>query len=329
MHRKTINHALLLAALVLTCACNKDEEESFMSLDYGFTDYSAAKITGEVVTAQAEVELNQVYDVTPITIDKSLVTKQLGVKKVPSDLVFAGVRSNGSLLCGPRYYTSAGGFYFDSKGYACQPSDPDAKLFVDATNNFTLSIGIIPDATEQGQEYVIHAAYATANAACALDITVTVTGKSAWADYTVSEDGLTYYIKEKIKTDYTPLSVFINEKSVCDALGINSFAQLISGLNNGDIVYYGVNADGTDWTNGNTANGKGCWYDKSGNVCSWKADNWFCYAEWDGSSNPVFFNVGQATAGVEVGDSATVRCRFIKGDKSVTLNFQVTIVDKL
>ena len=102
-----------------------------------------------------------------------------------------------------------------------------------------------------------------------VEATLSLVSPGEWAVYFTHSDGLTYSVYETVKTDYTPLSVYINEEAVCGALGLASFAKLISGMNatKPTVEFYGLNADcseyliaakdGSGSQAGYTANNKG------------------------------------------------------------------------
>ena len=316
-----------IAGILAFAGCQK--ENASPKLDFGYTDYSSATEVG-AMALEAEVEFDESYGTTGAALDKNSVLAAFGEKKVPSDITFYGLKADGSRAFGPRAYTSKSGFYFNSEGYVCSASDDDACLFVDFTaSSLMFSIGQVPEKCEADSKYVLHGGLATASVLCPLDITVTLVGAGEWAAYTVGADGLTYNVQEKLCTDYSALTVEIDEDAFCKALGINDFDALVNKIGD-SITYVGINADGSESAIGNTANNYGCWYDAAGNVCSWKADNWFAFAEWDGTA-PLFFNIGQAVEGVELGQKGTIRNKFTNSanGKEVVLTFNLEIVAKI
>ena len=103
----------------------------------------------------------------------------------------------------------------------------------------------------------------------------------------------------------------------------------MSGIANNSIKFVGLNSDGSEYASGNTANGSGHWFNTSGDVCSWKSEGWFMYAEWTSNAAPIVFSIGQAITGIEVGQKATLRQKFVKGSNEAVLTWNVNIVEKV
>ncbi|MBR5963465.1 MAG: DUF4859 domain-containing protein [Bacteroidaceae bacterium] len=337
MKRHIVFISAFMAALFLV-AC---QQEDFTPFGPEQTDYSQAK-QGDRIEIVEELEKKDAFETSAFMIPRNSVLSAFGVKKLPEDLAFFGVDKKGNRLCGPRYYTSTSGFYFDKDGFACSSASKDACLFVDfSPSNLKLIVGQVPEACTSGETYTLHMGLTTSAMYCPVDLTLTISAAGDWAVYFKHSDGLTYSVYETVKTDYTSLSVYLDEDAVCNALGLDSFAKLISGMKAAkpSVMFYGLNADGSEYLIsaqdgsgtqvGYTANNKGHWFDNNGNVCSWKATGWFCFSEWDGSSNPIFFNIGQATTGVEPGMSTIIRQKFTHGDKEAVITYKVHIVNKI
>jgi hypothetical protein len=333
--KKYIFSTFIIGTLFLV-SCSDDEYTPFGPER---TDYSQAQKGGEI-TVIDEMEVKEAFETTAFTLAKKEVLDALGTHTIPADIVLYGVDRKGHNLYGPVCYNSASGFYFGSDGYVCSPADEDACVFVDFTpSSLRLAVGQVPGALQDGDVITLHMGIATAEVYCPVEASLTVVGKGEWAVYFKHSDGLTYSIYETVKTDYTALSVYIDEDAVCGALGVQNFAALIRGMNSSKptVIFYGLNADGSEYLIGEgmnrqagyTANNKGHWFDINGNVCNWRAEGWFCYSEWDGASNPVFFNIGQAVTGVEAGMKTTIRQKFVKGTDEAVLTFKVHIVGKV
>lgn len=318
--------SVLFAACAVFTACQKGTE-GFSPLGPDQPDYSNA-IEGTTLKMDSEMEQNDEFALTTLKVNKNDLLTALGVKTLPEDLVFYGQDKSGKNLYGSRYYTSTSGFYFDKNGYTCSSADKDARVFVDFTmSSLTLSIGQVPEVCEADDVYTLHAGLATTEAYFPLTITITITEAGAWATFIEHEDGLTFTVYETVKTDYTSLPVYLNKTAICEALGLSSISKLSEGLEDSSIKYYGLNANGSVYTDGNTANGYGHWFANTGDVCTWKATGWFCYSEF--SSDGPCFNIGQATEGVEAGMTTTIRQKFVKGSKEAVLTFHVCIVNKV
>ena len=326
--------AVLMALVVVSCS-----DDTYTPFGLERTDYSNAQ-QGTSLTIIDEMEVKDAYETTAFTLTKNEVLTALGVKKLPADLVLYGVDAKGNNLYGPVAYNSTSGFYFNREGYVCSPAADDATVFVDFTPSaLRMAVGQVPQALTDGDVVTLHMGIATADTYCPVEATLTVVSQGEWAVYFKHADGLTYSIYETVKNDYTSLPVYIDEDAVCNALGMKNFAAIISGMNatKPTVTFYGLNADGSEYLIGEgkeqqagyTANNKGHWFDIDGNVCSWKADGWFCFSEWDGSSNPIFFNIGQAVSGIEAGMNTTIRQKFVSSGGEAILTFKVHIVGKV
>jgi len=329
---------VLLLSAVLMASCSQDDYTPFGDQP---ADYSNAQKGGSITMVE-EMEVKEAFETTTFSLAKNDVLSAFNVKKMPDGIVFYGVDPKGNNLYGPTKYNSASGFYFSREGYVCSPSSEDAALFVDFTlSSLRLAVGQVPQACKPGDSFTLHMGLANTTTYCPIDATLTLSEAGEWAVYFTHADGLTYSVYETVKNDYTPLSVYINEGAVCDALGLASFAKLIEGMNAATptVEFYGLNADcseyliaakdGTGAQAGYTANNKGHWFNMMGNVCGWRDDGWFCYSEWDGASNPIFFNIGQATTGVEAGMSTVIRQKFVRGAQEAILTYKIHIVDKI
>lgn len=331
-------YLMLALCTMLIVGCTKADYTPFGETP---VDYSHAQKGGEITVVE-EMEVKDAFETTEITLAKNDVLKAFGVKKMPGDIVLYGVDAKAGNLYGPTGYNSVAGFYFNKEGYVCSPSSKDAALFVDFTPKvLRLAVGQVPEACKAGDEFHLHMGLANATTYCPIEATLALTETGEWAVYFTHTDGLTYSVYETVKNDYTPLSVYINEEAVCGALGLASFAKLIDGMKAAKptVEFYGLNVDcseyliaaqdGSGSQAGYTANNKGHWFNMMGNVCGWRDEAWFCYSEWDGASNPIFFNIGQATTGIEAGMATIIRQKFVHGEKEAVLTYKVHIVGKI
>lgn len=160
---------------------------------------------------------------------------------------------------------------------------------------------------------------------------VTLESAIPWANYTVGEDKVSYNIKEMPNAEYKALAVQLDAATLCSGLGVADEAAVVAGIADGSIIGYGLNADGSsylvDGAAAYTANGLGCWFDASGNVCKWGADGCSVFAE--NNKSDLVFNVGQFPEACKAGSSFTIKFKYVKGDKSVTETFNVSIVEAL
>jgi len=310
--KKFSSFALAIAAMALL-GCS-EEHLKYTSLGLEGTDYSGAT-EGREISLNAEAAQSDYFEEVSVALSAATTSS-----------VLYAYTEDGTTVYGKGAYTSEEGFYFDKDGYVCSPADEDARLYVDldATNK-ALVIGQVPEVCKAGDEYTLHFGITTTKTYYPITLTVDITEAGSWCGY-IYQGNLVYDVYEQVKTDYTPCKIPIDATALCNALGMSSASAIAKGIANNTVTFIGLNADGSEYTAGSTANNSGHWFNSSGDVCSWKADNWFAYAEWDNTA-PIIFGIGQAVSGVEVGMSATLRQKFVYGSNEAIVTWNLHIVD--
>lgn len=322
------NHLLIIVAAMgmLAVSCSKEDEPE-KAERYTFT-------SKEAIAMDLSVGKNDSYVVKEFEIDKTKLTASFG-GTIPSNLLFYAVNSDGSKLVGEDEYTSEYGFYFTSSGDVCMPSAEGCAFFIEYYGssegyaNPTIGVGQYPKSCEVGDTLTLRVGLTDTITGQPFKLKITVKKSGDWAVYFENADGLTYTIYETVNTEYKPIEVFINETALCTALGVASSSVIVSGLSTSAIKFYGVNADGSLYTTGYTANNYGHWFNADCNVCNWgAANNSSVYSEWGGAT-PISFNIGQYVSGVAAGDNFTIRQAFVNGDKTVILTYKIRIVEEV
>jgi hypothetical protein len=311
------------ACVLLAGACSR---EDLPPDEYTFS-------TEDPIPMDVSIQQNDSYKTREFVLDDGKLRQTFGATPL-QDLMFYAVDSNGLKHVGADDYTSEFGFYFTRSGNVCMPSAPRCAYFVDyygfkdGKSKLVIAIGQNPGSCVAGDTATLQIGLADSLTGQPFLLKISIRPASPWAIFFENRDGMTYTVYETINADYKPLEVFVNETVLAAALGVTSPDKIVSGISNKTISFSGVNADGTLYANGYTANNYGHWFDRDGNVCFWKGDNCSIYSEWYGAS-PISFNIGQFPASTEVGDKFTVRQAFINGTHQATLTFKIRIVDEV
>jgi len=323
MKKSGLAYVSFLMAL-LTVSCGKEEvpgdEYSFISKD--------------PIAIDVNVKKNDSYGIKKVELNETELASAFG-GTLPDTLLFYAVNPDGSKLVGEDHYTAEYGFYFTGSGEVCMPSAEGCAYFIEYYGpdegyaHPTLGIGQYPKACEAGDTARLTVGL-TDGTVTGQPFTLNITVKPAgdWAAWFGNADGMTYTVYETVNTEYKALEVFINETTLCSALGVTSSSAIVTGINNKSIQFIGINSDLSPYTTGYTANNYGFWFDANGNVCNWRGTDCSVYAEWYGAV-PISFSIGQFVEGVEVGDKFTIRMAFVKGDKTATLTFKIRIVEEI
>ena len=148
---------------------------------------------------------------------------------------------------------------------------------------------------------------------------------------------LNYQVKAKPNDDYTPVEIDLDQK-ICDAFGltVNQISDKISNefstaIQDGTIMLYKYNNDGTFCSDNYNVGDPGYWMDKDGNVFNWSDDNTaaaFCFNK---TTNK--FRIHQYPGRLESGDTMKFlfALRYNNGGEMITvgLNINLTIRDDI
>jgi hypothetical protein len=326
MNYKILSLFAVAAAVALSCSKEDDTEQKTNKHQYNFTSKDPVKM-------DVSISKNDSYEVKELKLDGSALAAAFQ-GSIPDDLNFYAINSDGSKIVGEDEYTSEFGFYFDSTGTVCMPSAAGCSFFVEYYGNsenngsYYIGIGQYPGACEAGDTLTLKIGLADSITGQPFELKITVKAPGDWAAWFENADHLTYTVYETVNTDYKALEVFINETALCQALGAPSAASVAAGVSAKTIAFQGLNADGSVYASGYTANNFGYWFDAAGNVCSWKAAGCSVYSEWYGNT-PISFNIGQFPSGIVAGDKFTIRQAFVVGAKKVILTFRIRIVEEV
>lgn len=142
-----------------------------------------------------------------------------------------------------------------------------------------------------------------------------------YASYSVY--GYNYTVKMVPNNDYKNIVIPMPETLAAD-LGVEAISA--EALEAGTIRVVGLNADESEYTEKEkTAGGiRGWWYDVDGNIREW-GEGCYAFAESDDLLN---YRIG-LYPGLEVGQTATLRFKYVAGDKSQIIQVWVTTVSEI
>ena len=205
------------------------------------------------------------------------------------------------------------GHWFDANGDVCNWGD-QAHLFCEKQDTTTLNftLGIFPDRPTVGTVYHVVEAMKYDNYKVAFLFNVTIVEE--YIPETVLVGTQTIQFEAKQDANYTATALPIDVPAITAGIGTAPSSALL----------YGVNADGSLYLGGFTAN-NGCWFDASGNVCSWGDEGCAVYAEYDAANNVI--NMGQYPDGTVIGQAYTATLGFINNNLQYNVTMTMTVTE--
>ena len=163
-------------------------------------------------------------------------------------------------------------------------------------------------------------------------VNVAVESAVPWASYEAAE-GNVFNIKMMRDQSYTALRLDFSNEDLASALGVENLGLAVT---DGSVKVAGLNADGSvaygedGTTLANTGEDPfGHWFNKSGDVCGWNTENCAMCFNVKVEDGVVCVYTCQFHENVEVGDSFVCKQRYMAGDKSVDVTYNVTIVESI
>lgn len=335
--KKVLSNFMLLLAIagLILVSCEKESEK------HEYTEEELAEIARQdslrqiipadyIITQDVEIPMNAGYGGVKVNLDPDGKLLEVLEYATTEELVFAlgqiqdGAQVNHDITFFAYNYstkyefnepstTNYFGHWFDANGDVCNWGD-QAYLFCEKRDTFSLdfTLGIFPDRLSTGEEYKIVEAM-------------------KYDDYKVA-----FLFNVKIVDEYIPEVVLVGTQQInFEAEQNNEYAStpvdvdaaaIEGGIGVGPqgAAIYGVNADGTLYLNGLTAN-NGCWFNADGNVCSWGDEGAAIFAEYDATNQVI--NVGQKPDGTVAGQSYTVRLGFVNDLKLYAVEITVGITE--
>jgi len=290
-----------------------DENENFAYVEWNITVTAGEEVEINIVD-KAEIELDGAYytdytatDLTPY-LDESTILSAIGLSSMDDVEVYA-LNSDGSVYALPAtnfWFSIAGdvmswgeGCGIDinkDAGYWTFCNYPDASVCGQANKG---AIAFVNPET-----MAAYAFYLTVNieAYDALKSSVSVSFEDGASNYTLTKDQIT---------------------ALAEALGVESIEA-------SDIAstysFYGVNADGSYYTSGSTADDPGYWFNSSSDVCTWSDVETAGYANcgYVCYSGDFTFAVG---LWAESGYNLPMKVVVVNCDNAAVLTFDATVAE--
>jgi hypothetical protein len=335
--KKTIFITMALVAIVVLifASCKKDSQEhvyteeelreiarqdslkKIIPADYVFTQNVSIPVTagygGVTVSLDTTGKLLELFEYKTVPeLVAALGTLQDGVQS-GNDITFYAYNYSTKYEVTNPSTTNYFGHWFDANGDVCSWGD-QAFLFCEKQDTFSLNctIGIYPGHAVVGNQFNIVEAMKYDNYKVAFLFKVTIIEEVIPVTTVVGTQTISFEAKKDGTYKATPLDV--DAPAITSGIGVEPASAKI----------YGVNADGSLYLGGFTAN-NGCWFNAAGNVCSWGDEGCAIFAEYDAANKKV--NVGQFPDGTVVGQNYTARLGFVHNLKQYNVVITMTVTE--
>jgi len=335
--KKILFSAMAVMAIVglLFVSCDKDSEEheytdeelaeiarqdslkKIIPADYVFTQDVSIPVTagygGVTVNLDTTGKLLELFEYASVPeLVAALGTLSDGVQTGNDITFFAYNYSTKYEVTNPST-TNYFGHWFDANGDVCSWGD-QAHLFCEKQDTFSLNctIGIFPDRPVIGAKYHIVEAMKYDNYKVAFLFNVTITDVVIPVTTVVGTQTIQFEAQQD--ATYAATALALDTASITSGIGCNP----------AEATIYGLNADGSLFMGGLTAN-NGCWFSATGDVCHWGDEGCAIYAEYDPANQVI--NVGQFPDGTVVGQSYTVRLGFVNNLLQYNVVITMTVTE--
>ena len=203
------------------------------------------------------------------------------------------------------------GHWFDANGDVCSWGD-QAYMFCEKQDTVSLkfTLGIFPERPPVGSVYHIVEAIKCDTTQVAILFNVTIGDIYVPITTVVGTQNIAF--SAAVDTTYAATPQAIDAAAIQAGIACTPQAATL----------YGINADGSLYVKGFTAN-NGYWFNAAGNVCNWGDDGCAIYAEYDPATQNI--NVGQFPKGTVVGQTYTARFGYVNLDNLKQYNVVLTM----
>lgn len=240
--------------------------------------------------------------------------------------------------------TSTDGLYFNASGTVCAKGAEGCAFYVKgntagSTMSFDFNIYPYENTSESplnsGDNITVKFAVGeTEPIIFSVYVTVQDAGTIVWNPSYAKNGAMTYDANLQPNNDYKTLTITLDSTEIATALGLATPADLRAGLADSTVVFYGVNADGSLYTNETTgkhttANNNGCWYSADGNVCVWGTTA-AVFVESLSSTDIFNVHMGEYPKACAVDNSFVVKQAYVKpaDGKQAIITYNIKIVGK-
>ena len=199
--------------------------------------------------------------------------------------------------------------------------------------NKTIEVDITPFAAteEHVGQHTFTWGFTNGTEVAYLVINITLETAVPWSSYSVED--FVYTVNMIPNSNYKGMRMEFDNEALAAALGVE---DLVAGINDASVKVVGLNADGTVAMNPNDATAYwntgegpfGHWFNTSGNVCGWSTDGCAVCLNIK-TDDVVYVNICQFPDTCQIDDKYTVKQRFIAGDKTVDITYNISIVEAI
>lgn len=286
----------------------KEIEKSYAVNEDKVTDYSSTDV--DITEDLAEAFALSLGEITTAIANQ--------------EMVFSSVNKDGSVISSST--ANYPGYWYNINGDVCSWG-AEAIVYSEVHTTdaaLLLAIGHHPENTAVGDVVTFTQIAELNGGKVTFTVTVKITDPDGGGPKTVEK---TFDIEEAYNPDYTPTSVDVTD-ILADAFNM-TVADINAAIGNQELVFSGVNADGTVYVDGDgnpvsTANYPGNWFDINGNVCSWGAES-IIYCELGHDDTLLQLNVGHHPTSAKAGDQVTFKqiAELNGGKVTFTINVKI------
>ncbi|MBN2275537.1 MAG: DUF4859 domain-containing protein, partial [Bacteroidales bacterium] len=277
--------------------------------------YPVTTVAG-TVTYDIEAEKNNDYAATPVNIDAGAITAAIGI--APGDADIYGIDASDDSLYIHGSTAEDPGYWFNATGDVCNWGDEGCALYANyIIADQLFNVGQYPDGTTPGETYTVKIAFVNPDNLKEYDVIINVTITGAAAVY--PETTLETTLNLTASVDAAGADVWVDNLLDLDTVAI----QTAIGCWPQEADLYGVSESTDSLFMGGFTGNNGCWFNASGDVCSWGADGISMYVEYRTETQQIGF--GQMPAACVSGTTYYGRLAFVNGTKRAEVKVAMTI----
>jgi hypothetical protein len=295
----------------------QDSLKKIIPADYVFTQNVSIPVTagygGITVCLDTTGKLLELFEYPTVpALVAALGTLTDGVQS-GNDITFYAYNYSTKYEATSASTTNSFGHWFDANGDVVSWGD-QAHLFLEKQDSTTLNftLGLFPDRPTIGTVYHVVEAMKYDNKKVAFLFNVTITDIVIPVTTVVGTQ--TVEFDAKMDGTYASTAIDVDAPAITTGIGVEPAAATL----------YGLNADGSLYMKGFTAN-NGCWFNATGDVCKWGDDGCAIFAEYDAANKKV--NVGQFPDGTVVGQKYTARLGFVHNLLQYNVVLTMTVLE--
>lgn len=277
--------------------------------------YPVTTVAG-TVTYDIEAEKNNDYTAIPVNIDAAAITNAIGI--APGDADIYGIDASDDSLYIHGSTAEDPGYWFNATGDVCNWGDEGCALYANyIIADQLFNVGQYPDGTTPGETYTVKIAFVNPDNLKEYDVIINVTITGAAAVY--PETTLETTLNLTASVDAAGADVWVDNLLDLDTVAI----QTAIGCWPQEADLYGVSESTDSLFMGGFTGNNGCWFNASGDVCSWGADGISMYVEYRTETQQIGF--GQMPAACVSGTTYYGRLAFVNGTKRAEVKVAMTI----